>query len=121
MQVLFGGTNTDLLDHFYGDGLLSSHWMTAITAAVQKAASKLPEGRGLRILEVGAGTAGLAAQLLPLLERGVHSYTFTDVSAGFFPAPTSSRLVSRKVWSSTRAAGRWSESLGATTRTRRSI
>ena len=29
--------------------------------------------------------AGLAAQVLPLLERGLHSYTFTDVSAGFFP------------------------------------
>jgi acyl transferase domain-containing protein/NADPH:quinone reductase-like Zn-dependent oxidoreductase/acyl carrier protein/SAM-dependent methyltransferase len=85
VQVLFGGANADLLDHFYGDGLFSSHWMTSIAAAVQEAARRLPEGRGLRILEVGAGTAGLAAQLLPLLERGVHSYTFTDVSAGFFP------------------------------------
>ena len=40
---------------------------------------------GLRILEIGGGTGGLAAQVLPLLERGLHSYTFTDVSAGFFP------------------------------------
>lgn len=86
VQVLFSGTNTDLLDHFYGDGLFASHWMAAITSALNAAARQLPEGRGLRILEVGAGTAGLAAQLLPLLERGVHSYTFTDVSAGFFPA-----------------------------------
>ena len=31
------------------------------------------------------GTGGLAAHVLPLLERGLHSYTFTDVSAGFFP------------------------------------
>jgi acyl transferase domain-containing protein/acyl carrier protein len=85
VQVLFTGANTDLLDHFYGDGLFSSHWMTGIAAAMQEAARHLPEGRGLRILEVGAGTAGLAAQLLPLLERGIHSYTFTDVSAGFFP------------------------------------
>ena len=23
--------------------------------------------------------------MLPLLERGLHTYTFTDVSAGFFP------------------------------------
>lgn len=86
VQVLFSGSNADLLDHFYGDGLFASHWMAAITSALQAAARQLPEGRGLRILEVGAGTAGLAAQLLPLLERGVHSYTFTDVSAGFFPA-----------------------------------
>lgn len=84
VQVLFGGSNSDLLDQFYGDGLLSSHWMTAIASAVKEAAKKLPEGRGLRILEVGAGTAGLSASLLPLLPRGIHSYTFSDVSAGFF-------------------------------------
>ena len=41
---------------------------------------------GLRILEIGAGTGGLAAHLLPLLERGTHSYAFSDVSPGFFPA-----------------------------------
>lgn len=86
VQVLFGGTNADLLDHFYGDGLFSSHWMASIGCAVQEAARNLPEGRGLRILEVGAGTGGLAAQVLPLLDRGIHSYTFTDVSAGFFSA-----------------------------------
>ncbi|MES2476327.1 MAG: SDR family NAD(P)-dependent oxidoreductase [Verrucomicrobiota bacterium] len=86
VQVLFGGTNAELLDHFYGDGLLSSHWMVSIAKGVQEAARQQPEGRGLRILEVGAGTAGLAAQLLPLLDRGLHHYTFTDVSAGFFSA-----------------------------------
>ncbi len=86
VQVLFTGANAELLDQFYGDGLLSSHWMAGITRAVQEAARQLPEGRGLRILEVGAGTAGLAAHLLPMLERGLHHYTFSDVSAGFFPA-----------------------------------
>ena len=44
----------------------------------------LPEGRGLRILEVGAGTGGLTSQVLPLLERDLHSYIFSDVSAAFF-------------------------------------
>jgi NADPH:quinone reductase-like Zn-dependent oxidoreductase/SAM-dependent methyltransferase/acyl carrier protein len=73
-----------LLDQFYGDGLLTSHWLAAITAAVQEAARALPEGRGLRILEVGAGTGGLSAQVLAALERGLHSYTFTDVSGAFF-------------------------------------
>src|SRR5205823_4758112 len=85
VQVLFAGAGAELLDQFYGDGLLTSHWLGAITAAVQTAASTLPEGRGLRILEIGAGTGGLSAQVLQALERGLHSYTFTDVSAGFFP------------------------------------
>jgi len=86
VQILFSGPGAELLEHFYGDGLLSCHWMASITSAVREAARNLPEGRGLRILEIGAGTGGLAAQILPLLERGLHSYTFTDVSAGFFPA-----------------------------------
>ncbi len=84
VQVLFSGTGAELLDHFYGDGLFTSHWLAAIAAAVSTAARSLPEGRGLRILEIGAGTGGLASQVLPLLERGLHSYTFSDVSAAFF-------------------------------------
>ena len=85
VQVLFSSAGAELLDQLYGDGLYTSHWLAAIGAAVHEAARHLPEGRGLRILEIGGGTAGLAAQLLPLLERGLHSYIFTDVSAGFFP------------------------------------
>ena len=85
VQVLFAGAGAELLDQFYGDGLLTSHWLAAVSAAVSEAARALPEGRGLRILEIGAGTGGLSAQVLPTLERGLHSYTFTDVSAAFFP------------------------------------
>ena len=84
VQVLFSGIGAELLDQFYGDGLFTSHWLAAIAAAVSTAARSLPEGRGLRILEIGAGTGGLASQVLPLLERGLHSYIFSDVSAAFF-------------------------------------
>ena len=84
VQILFAGAGADLLDHFYGDGLFTSQWLAAIAAAVQEAARHLPEGRGLRILEVGAGTGGLTSLVLPLLERALHSYTFSDVSAAFF-------------------------------------
>ena len=85
IQVLFSGIGAELLDQFYGDGLFTSPWLAAIAAALSTAARRLPEGRGLRILEIGAGTGGLASQVLPLLERGVHSYIFSDVSAAFFP------------------------------------
>src|SRR5262249_25263944 len=43
---------------------------------------------GLRILEVGAGTGGLTSHVLARLDRELHSYTFTDVSAAFFGAAT---------------------------------
>jgi acyl transferase domain-containing protein/NADPH:quinone reductase-like Zn-dependent oxidoreductase/SAM-dependent methyltransferase/acyl carrier protein/short-subunit dehydrogenase len=85
VQVLFSGAGADVLDQFYGDGLVTSPWLAAIAAAVKEAAQHLPEGRGLRILEVGAGTGGLASQVLPMLERGLHQYVFSDVSAAFFP------------------------------------
>jgi acyl transferase domain-containing protein/NADPH:quinone reductase-like Zn-dependent oxidoreductase/SAM-dependent methyltransferase/acyl carrier protein len=86
VQVLFTSGGADLLDQFYGYGLVTSPWLAAIGSAVAEAARQLPEGRGLRILEIGAGTGGLASQMLPLIERGVHSYVFSDVSAAFFPA-----------------------------------
>lgn len=45
----------------------------------------------IKILEIGAGTGGTTATVLPALqsaygERMYSSYTYTDVSAGFFPA-----------------------------------
>ncbi len=86
VQVLFTGAGSELLEQFYGDGLLSSHWMSAIGSAVAAAARRLPEGRGLRILEIGAGTGGLSAAVLPRLQRSLHEYVFSDVSAVFFQA-----------------------------------
>jgi len=86
VQVLFASGGPELLDQFYGDGLITSPWLAAIACAVEEVARHLPEGRGLRILEIGAGTGGLASQVLPLIERGLHSYVFSDVSAVFFPA-----------------------------------
>jgi acyl transferase domain-containing protein/NADPH:quinone reductase-like Zn-dependent oxidoreductase/SAM-dependent methyltransferase/acyl carrier protein len=84
VQVLFAGTSADLLDQFYGEGLYTSHWLAAIAAAVEEAARHLPEGHGLRILEVGAGTGGLTSHVLPLLDHDLHSYIFSDVSTAFF-------------------------------------
>lgn len=85
VQILFAGVGAELLDQFYGDGLYTSQWLAAIAAAAQAAARNLPEGRGLRILEIGAGTGGLSSHVLPMLERGLHTYVFTDISAAFFP------------------------------------
>ncbi len=48
VMTLFGGANADILEHFYGDGLFASHWMTGIAAAVKETARRLPEGRGLQ-------------------------------------------------------------------------
>ena len=52
--------------------------------AVAEAVSGLPEGRRLRVLEIGAGTGSATAAVLPELPAGQFDYAFTDISAGFF-------------------------------------
>ncbi len=43
-----------------------------------------PDGRRLRVLEVGAGTGSGTASVLPELPDGRFDYIYTDISAGFF-------------------------------------
>ena len=52
--------------------------------AVRVLAAGLPEGRPLRVLEVGAGTGSATALVLPQLPAGRFEYVYTDVSAAFF-------------------------------------
>ncbi|MBV8587314.1 MAG: acyltransferase domain-containing protein, partial [Verrucomicrobia bacterium] len=84
VHVLFSEGSADLLEEFYGEGVYTGPWLAAIAAAVQEAIRHAPEGYVLRILEVGAGTGGLSAQVLPAIAGESYSYVFSDVSAGFF-------------------------------------
>nr|WP_229853085.1 SDR family NAD(P)-dependent oxidoreductase [Streptomyces albospinus] len=44
-----------------------------------------PANRPLRVLEVGAGSGGTTAQLLPVLPPERTAYVYSDISDGFFP------------------------------------
>ena len=52
--------------------------------SVSAALSAFPEGRRLRVLEVGAGTGSATDAVLKSLPFGLFDYTYTDISAGFF-------------------------------------
>ncbi|WP_419937079.1 SDR family NAD(P)-dependent oxidoreductase [Candidatus Palauibacter sp.] len=55
-----------------------------LTEAVRTLVAALPEGRRLRVIEVGAGTGSATASVLPELPAGRFEYMYTDISAGFF-------------------------------------
>lgn len=58
--------------------------MNALVAQAALAAVKrLPPGRGIRILEVGAGTGGTSASILPHLPPQRTEYFFTDITPAF--------------------------------------
>lgn len=88
---IFGGS-TDVLGlllegnvlHDLYDFMQNSDYTTFLALEAHKKPN-------LRALEIGAGTGGTTATVLPALqsaygERMYSSYTYTDVSAGFFPA-----------------------------------
>ena len=52
--------------------------------AIQALVAALPDGRRLRVIEVGAGTGSATASVLPELPEGLFDYMYTDISAGFF-------------------------------------
>ncbi|WP_128429283.1 type I polyketide synthase [Streptomyces cyaneus] len=84
LHLLTGQGSQEALEQFY-DVAPSSRFHNRIVAALTaQIARTWPEDRPLRILEIGAGTGGTAATVLPVLPPERTVYHFTDVSAGFF-------------------------------------
>ena len=82
LELLFGQTPD--VGSLYRDAPAYRALNRVVAEAVGAAVRRLPEGRRLRVLEVGAGTGGTTAALLPLLPPGHTDYLYTDISSGFF-------------------------------------
>ncbi|KAI1414159.1 putative equisetin synthetase [Hypoxylon sp. FL1857] len=70
-----------VLDMFYEDAVgldTANIWIGRMVAQI---AHRYPH---MRILEIGAGTGGSTRSILPELGSAFSSYTYTDISAGFF-------------------------------------
>ena len=66
---------------------LAPVWRAAnrmIGEVVRTLVDDLPDGRRLRVLEVGAGIGSATEYILPELPAGRFDYMYTDISAGFF-------------------------------------
>ncbi|GAA1300443.1 SDR family NAD(P)-dependent oxidoreductase [Saccharothrix xinjiangensis] len=83
LDLLFAEPD-NLATRFY-DSVPAIHHHNRVAARLLRAlVENWPADRPLRVLEVGAGTGGLTASLLPLLPAGRTRYTYTDISPAFF-------------------------------------
>ncbi|MEJ8672500.1 methyltransferase [Streptomyces sp. MS1.AVA.1] len=84
LHLLTGQGCQEALEQFYDVAPSCRLHNRLVAALVAEIVRAWPQDRPLRILEIGAGTGGTTAAVLPLLppERAV--YHFTDVSAAFF-------------------------------------
>jgi acyl transferase domain-containing protein/NADPH:quinone reductase-like Zn-dependent oxidoreductase/short-subunit dehydrogenase/acyl carrier protein len=82
LDLLFPGGTFDGTESFYQGSATLRVVHELAAEALTTAAAALPPGRRLRVLEVGAGTGGATACVLPRLPAGV-DYVFTDVSRLF--------------------------------------
>jgi hybrid polyketide synthase/nonribosomal peptide synthetase ACE1 len=80
-SILESMMKDDVLNQFYQDSTGMEQANTWIGRMVTQIAHRYPH---MRILEIGAGTGGATHSILPALDGAFSSYTFTDISAGFF-------------------------------------
>ncbi|MHB1132627.1 MAG: type I polyketide synthase [Chloroflexota bacterium] len=83
LEVLFPDGSFALTEGLYQEAPYARVYNGLVSAAVATAIAGLAPGRAVRILEVGAGTGGTTAAVLPLLPPDQAEYTFTDVSPLF--------------------------------------
>jgi microcystin synthetase protein McyG len=83
LEVLFPGGEMDTLEKLYQDSPASRACNTLVQRAVAAAIERLPEGRTIHVLELGAGTGGTTSSLLPGLPPGSTEYVFSDISPQF--------------------------------------
>ncbi len=79
-DVLFTDEGFDLLQRFYRESPASAFYNSLVASLVSDLTVGCADTLPLNILEVGAGTGGTTAHILPGLNPERTSYVFTDVS-----------------------------------------
>ncbi|KAF4963991.1 hypothetical protein FSARC_8041 [Fusarium sarcochroum] len=81
-QLLEVMTKDDMLNRFYMEGYASIPTNKFVSDVMKQLTFKFPRAK---ILEIGAGTGGTSWSILNAIEDAYDSYTYTDISSGFFP------------------------------------
>jgi len=93
LGLLFPGGSFAAAEKLYRESPSARVFQALVREAVAAAVESLPTGRPIRVLEVGAGTGGTTAYVLPALPRERTEYTFTDISP-LFPARARDKFAS---------------------------
>ena len=80
LETLFPGGSPELAQNLYERSAMMRYVNALAAAAFGALSTSTPPGGMLRVLEVGAGTGGTSASLLPALLPDRTRYVFTDMS-----------------------------------------
>ncbi len=83
VQLVFPEGDLTAATHLYQESPTAQAMNTIVQRAVSQVIEKLPPRQGVRILEIGAGTGGTTAYLLPHLQPSRTQYVFTDLGPLF--------------------------------------
>ncbi|MEE2781456.1 MAG: SDR family NAD(P)-dependent oxidoreductase [Planctomycetota bacterium] len=83
LQLLFPNGSAELVERLYQDSPFARTLNALVEQAVMAAVERCDESRAIKILEIGAGTGGTSAQIIPRLPAERTEYVFTDISEIF--------------------------------------
>ena len=83
VQLVFPQGDLTTATQLYEDSTVAKVMNTIVQKAITEATEKLPPSRGIRLLEIGAGTGGTTSYVLPHLNPHQAEYLFTDLGALF--------------------------------------
>ncbi|KAK2051561.1 polyketide synthetase [Colletotrichum caudatum] len=81
MNALEPMVRDNMLNRFYADAMGMAQYTEDLARMAGHMAHRYPH---MRVLEVGAGTGGATKVMLQRLDNAFASYTYTDISSGFF-------------------------------------
>ncbi|MFN8009505.1 MAG: methyltransferase [Terriglobia bacterium] len=84
LETLFPGGSLETAEGLYEQWALSRYFNGIIRRVIGTLVEGTGRGQQLRVIEVGAGTGGTTASLLPVLPSRGTKYFYTDLSKFFF-------------------------------------
>jgi acyl transferase domain-containing protein/acyl-CoA synthetase (AMP-forming)/AMP-acid ligase II/acyl carrier protein/ubiquinone/menaquinone biosynthesis C-methylase UbiE len=83
LSILFPEGSSELVEALYQNSPLARYNNSLVQQVVAQLVARRPADQPLRVLEIGAGTGGTTAYVLPQLPADRTEYLFTDVSRLF--------------------------------------